>query len=170
MVQGKSAVDEAFDVAITRILGFEGGYGNNPNDPGGETNFGISKRSYPDLDIRNLTREEAIGIYKRDFWVGSRLDQLSPRIGGATLDLSVNMGLRAAVKLLQHAMVDCGATLELDGRLGPRTINASSRVELVPCLAALRWRACLFYLAIVEGRQSSSVFLKGWLRRACALQ
>jgi len=57
-----------FDTAFTRLLGHEGGYTNNPADPGGETNWGICKRSYPLLDIKNLTREQAAGIYYKDFW------------------------------------------------------------------------------------------------------
>jgi len=50
------------------ILRHEGGYVNNPNDPGGETKYGISKRSYPNVDIKNLTPEQALEIYHRDFW------------------------------------------------------------------------------------------------------
>lgn len=54
--------------AVEFILEFEGGYVNHPNDPGGETNFGISKRAHPDVDIKNLTRDDAIAIYKREYW------------------------------------------------------------------------------------------------------
>uniref|UniRef100_UPI0039E582BF glycosyl hydrolase 108 family protein n=1 Tax=Klebsiella pneumoniae TaxID=573 RepID=UPI0039E582BF len=57
-----------FDDLIGRVLGHEGGYVNDPRDPGGETQFGISKRAYPNVDIKGLTRETAISIYKRDFW------------------------------------------------------------------------------------------------------
>jgi lysozyme family protein len=60
--------DEAFDQAFTRLLGHEGGYVNNPADPGGETNWGISKRSYPQVDIKALTQQQAKWIYQRDFW------------------------------------------------------------------------------------------------------
>ncbi len=57
-----------FDDAFTRLLGNEGGYVNDPRDPGGETNWGISKRSYPTVDIKNLTRTQAEDIYMHDFW------------------------------------------------------------------------------------------------------
>lgn len=60
--------DQAFDLAVAFTLKWEGGYVNNPADPGGETNFGISKRSYPWLDIAKLTKEHATLIYYRDFW------------------------------------------------------------------------------------------------------
>ena len=57
-----------FDQAIEVILKHEGGYANNPNDSGGETKYGISKRSYPELNIRGLTRDYAKKIYEQDFW------------------------------------------------------------------------------------------------------
>ncbi len=59
---------EKFNKAVRIILAHEGGYVNHPADPGGETNMGISKRSYPDLDIKNLTVAMAKEIYFRDFW------------------------------------------------------------------------------------------------------
>jgi lysozyme family protein len=60
--------DERFEYVINIILNNEGGYNNNSNDKGGATKFGISSRSYPDVDIANLTKTEAKNIYKRDFW------------------------------------------------------------------------------------------------------
>jgi lysozyme family protein len=56
-------IDRAFDKAFDRLMGHEGGYTDNPKDPGGETNWGISKRSYPSVDIKNLTREQAGVLY-----------------------------------------------------------------------------------------------------------
>ena len=55
-----------FDHCIELVLGHEGGYVDDPNDAGGETNWGISKRAYKDVDIKNLTKEEAKAIYKKD--------------------------------------------------------------------------------------------------------
>ena len=69
-----------FDQAFDRLISNEGGYVNNPADPGGETNWGISKRSYPDVDIANLTREGAKAIYLRDFWQRGQMDQYDPAI------------------------------------------------------------------------------------------
>jgi lysozyme family protein len=66
-----------FLTAVERVLADEGGYVCNPSDPGGETNFGITKRSYPDLDIKGLTREDAIAIYWRDWWTKYGFDRLS---------------------------------------------------------------------------------------------
>ena len=69
-------MDERFRKAIEVILKYEGGYVNDPNDLGSETNFGISKRSYPNVDIKNLTKEQAIEIYHRDWWVRYEYDKM----------------------------------------------------------------------------------------------
>ena len=54
-----------FERAIDKTLAWEGGYVNDPKDPGGETKYGISKRAHPDVDIKNLSREKACAIYKK---------------------------------------------------------------------------------------------------------
>ncbi|MFS8082999.1 MAG: glycosyl hydrolase 108 family protein, partial [Ginsengibacter sp.] len=57
-----------FDAAVDSVLGEEGGYVNNPADPGGETQWGISKRAFPDVDIKALTRDAAKALYKAHYW------------------------------------------------------------------------------------------------------
>src|ERR1700739_2946173 len=99
---------ECFLKAAARVLANEGGYVNNPADPGGETNFGISKRSYPDLDIKNLTRDQAIAIYFRDWWTKYGFDRLTPEIGAKVFDLAVNEDDQHAVRSLQRALRGCG--------------------------------------------------------------
>lgn len=73
---------------------------NDPHDPGGETNFGISKRSYPNLDIRNLTADDAVRIYRQDYWLPAGCDKLPAPLALLVFDTAVNMGLGAAAKLL----------------------------------------------------------------------
>ena len=85
-------------------MGHEGRYSFNPKDPGGETNWGISKRSYPNLDIRNLTEDEAKAIYKKDFWDSMRIEKLPPLIQFDVFDTSVNAGRQKASQLLQRAV------------------------------------------------------------------
>ena len=65
-----------FDQCFEKVIGFEGGYTLDPKDPGGETNWGISKRAYPSIDIKNLTREGAKEIYKRDYWDRAQCDKI----------------------------------------------------------------------------------------------
>ena len=107
-----------FNTAINRILAHEGGYVNPKpsDDPGGETNWGISKRSYPDVDIKNLTRDQAIAIYKRDFWDRVHADEMPPAIAYQALDFAVNSGIETAVRKLQFA-----AGVADDGHWGPVT-------------------------------------------------
>ena len=99
--------------AIKNVLGREGGYVNNPADRGGETKFGISKGSYPNLDIANLTKEEAAAIYKRDYWDGMNIDQLPPEMREVVFDAAVNQGKDFASKALQQSGMDPAKFLAL---------------------------------------------------------
>lgn len=103
-----------FDTAFDRLIGHEGGYVNDPRDPGGETNWGISKRSYPQLDIRNLTREAAKVIYLRDFW--SVCSGIYESVLFQLFDGAVHHGIGNAVRIAQRAIgvVD-------DGHWGPHS-------------------------------------------------
>lgn len=85
-----------FQRCILFVLSEEGGYVNSPADPGGETNFGISKRSYPDVDIRALTKAQAIEIYRRDYWTPSGAAVAPWPMCLAILDAAVLQGLRMA--------------------------------------------------------------------------
>lgn len=86
-------MDTKFDKAIKVVLAHEGGYVNDPNDLGGETNFGISKRSYPTVDIKNLTREQAVEIYRGDWWERYRYGDIEDLdVATKVFDLAVNMG------------------------------------------------------------------------------
>ena len=74
---------EAFAKAIAFTLQREGGHVNDPDDPGGETNFGLSKRAYPYLDIAGLTLDQATHIYRRDYWDRpglNRVAEVSPEV------------------------------------------------------------------------------------------
>jgi lysozyme family protein len=84
-----------FNISIETILTNEDGYVFNPNDPGGETNYGISKRAYPNLDIKNLTRDAAKEIYRRDFW---RYDSIvNQDVATKIFDIGANQGPITAV-------------------------------------------------------------------------
>jgi len=93
-----------FDVAFDRVIGVEQGYVNDPSDPGGETNFGVSRRSYPDVDIKALTREGAKAIYRRDFWDVLAADQLPDAVVFEAMDFAVHSGPGTAVRYLQRAV------------------------------------------------------------------
>lgn len=86
-----------FDTAFDMLIGHEGGYTEGHGDPGGETNWGISKRAYPLVDVKNLTREGAKEIYLRDFW--GKLPDVHPTIQFHLFDFAVNSGLSAALRV-----------------------------------------------------------------------
>jgi len=87
-----------FENAVQFVLQKEGGYVNHPNDPGGETNFGISKRAYPDVDIANLTAADAIAIYHRDYWQPVAEEISDPTMRLVVFDAAVNHGVNRALK------------------------------------------------------------------------
>ena len=146
-----------FDQAFDRLISNEGGYVNNPDDPGGETKFGISKRSYPLVDIKNLTREQAKAIYLRDFWQRGQMDQYDGAISFQAFDAAVNHGIETAIRLLQRA-----ADVADDGHIGPITvaaIKAKSVTDMLMLYVAWRIR---FWTKL----STWPTFGKGWANRA----
>ena len=93
-----------FDEIIIHVLEEEGGYVNDPSDKGGETNYGISKRSYPNVDIKALIPSDAVNIYYNDYWIPSKAGKLDADIMHTYFDMVVNMGQGNAVKILQQAI------------------------------------------------------------------
>lgn len=110
----------AFERAFRVVVGEEGGYCDDPRDPGGETKFGISKRAYPNEDIKALTLDRARFLYKRDYWDRIRGDELPYRWALIVFDAAVNQGVDAATRMMQDAL-----GVMVDGRIGPRTIAAA---------------------------------------------
>lgn len=98
-----------FDKAIEILLDEEKGYVFHPDDPGGETNFGITKRVYPDLNIKTLTREDAVDIYYRDYWDKLSLHLLPPGLNLMVFDCAVNQGQPTAIQFLKSASIACDA-------------------------------------------------------------
>ena len=157
-------MDKKFNKAVEIVLSHEAGYVNDPDDPGGETKFGISKKAYPDLDIQNLTRDDAIEIYYRDWWLKYRYCELrDDQLAGKVFDLSVNMGPAAAHTHLQLAVMKTSdKIIKLDGIIGPQTIaavNAHPSPRLL--LAELKLMTIKYYADI-----NNPKFLRGWIYRA----
>ena len=92
-----------FLAAFQIVVGIEAGYVNDPHDPGGETKFGISKRSYPNLNIAQLTLEEAQAIYQRDFWYPTGCESMPWERALCAFDCAVNQGEQAEELLNAHA-------------------------------------------------------------------
>lgn len=149
-----------FDTAILEVLKHEGGYVNNPSDPGGETNFGICKRVYPKIDIKNMTAQDAIAIYRRDYW-RPYYDKMPYRVAAKTFDLAVNMGHSQAHRVLQRAVdaVD-------DGIIGAQTLEAVEAQDEDTTLKNMVQEQLRVYERIIARRQESKVFMAGWTKRA----
>ena len=155
----------SFEEAVEAVLRHEGGYVNDPSDPGGATKFGISSRSYPHLNIQDLTREQAIAEYRR-IWIAGPYEDLADPIGMKLFDIAINMGSRAAAACLQRACRACGADVQEDGVVGPRTIDAAAAAGQMRLLPALRSEAACHYRMICETNPRLARFRNGWLARA----
>ena len=151
-----------FEEIIEQVLEHEGGYVNDPKDLGGETKYGITKRFYPDIDIKNLTIEQAKEIYKKDYWDRNRVESLPQELWHIFFDMCVNMGRRTAVKVLQRAANNKGRNIDVDGGLGPATIGALKGVE-VDRVRAYRVK---FYVDLITDKPEQEKFFLGWFRRA----
>lgn len=117
-----SSTSERFRAVFKDLIGVEGGYVNRPHDPGGETKYGITKRSYPLLDIKNLTLDHAYDIYWSDFWLALGCDKLAIGLDRFVFDFGVNSGVPTVARKLQAA---CGTLA--DGKIGPKTLAALSQ-------------------------------------------
>ena len=151
-----------FNEIIEKVLEHEGGYVNDPKDLGGETKYGITKRFYPDVDIKNLTVEQAKEIYKKDYWDRNRVESLPQNLWHIYFDMCVNMGKRTAVKVLQRAANNKGKNIDVDGGLGPMTIGALKGVEL----DRVRAYRVKFYVDLITDKPEQEKFFLGWFRRA----
>ena len=153
-----------FDDIIEKVLEHEGGYVDDPTDAGGETKYGISKRAYPDEDIKELTIERAKELYKRDYWDRYRTADLPDRLRHIYVDMCINMGGGRAIKILQEACNSKNANkIDIDGGIGPATIKAASSVEPF----RLRAYRVMFYAELVMKKPEQERFWVGWFRRSC---
>ena len=145
-----------FDQCFDKLIAHEGGYVNDPKDNGGETNWGISKRAYPQVDIKNLTRDAAKELYKRDYWDRAQCDRLPPTLAYLLFDAAVNSGIGQAIRFLQRAI----GTAD-DGVLGPLTLAAVQRFDAESLCARFIGQRLDFMTRL----STFDYFGKGWARR-----
>jgi len=151
-----------FKDLIGDILKREGGYVDHPSDPGGETKYGIAKRSHPKEDIKNLTKERATEIYEKEYWTPSKASSLPGSLQETYFDMVVNMGQRRAVKILQKACNSKGCKLVVDGLIGRNTLRESKRIDD----SRLKVFRILFYTDLITRKPKLADFIVGWIRRA----
>lgn len=131
-----------FKKSLEFTLKWEGGYVNDPSDPGGETKWGISKRAFPELDIRNLTEQQAADIYANHYWDAAGCDGLPLPLCTCVFDTAVNHGVERAVRWLRNAP-------DVDTYLTTRKN---------------------FYIDLVKKDPIKQKYLRGWLARVGDLQ
>lgn len=148
-----------FEKAFERVIGYEGGYVFDPRDAGGETKYGISKRAYPNLDIKNLTLDQAKEIYRRDYWNRLHLDEIPDCVRFDLFDAAVNSGVSAAAKFLQRA-----AGTNADGVIGKLTIAAANGIDP----ERLDKRLSGYRLQYLADLSSFPTFGRGWVRRVAS--
>lgn len=146
------------DTIIDWIIEIEGGdeYVNNLNDPGGETKYGISKRSYPELNIQTLTKHMAQVIYKTDYWNKIRGDDLPTGLDLLLMDTAINCGVKTAVMMLQGAV-----RAREDGIFGPKTMKKLQATHLSDVISEIVARRGVYYASI----DTFTHFGLGWMRR-----
>lgn len=145
----------SFLPAFKHLMTEEGGYVVDPNDPGGETKYGISKKQYPNIDIKALTMDQAEAIYRRDYW--DKLPFVSEPVDSLLFNAAVNVGVRPAIKFLQRAI-----HAKDDGYWGPksqRALDRSSVRQLVTDFCA-EWAR---YYALLD--DIDDFYARGWMSR-----
>jgi lysozyme family protein len=162
-------VADDFARAIAFLWPDEGGLVDDPADPGGVTNFGLSLRANPELGrsgIIALTAATAAAIYLRKWWTPYRYGLLAWPASGKLFDLAVNIGSEIACRMLQGACGDCGNLVAIDGLVGPLLAAAVQACD--PQALHARWveLAELHYRLIEGHRPADARFLRGWIARA----
>jgi lysozyme family protein len=137
-------------------MGHEGKYVNDPHDPGKETNWGISKRAYPNLIIKELTREDAKVIYKRDFWNKINASSLPEGIMFQLFDFAVNSGIEISIRYFQRAL-----GVADDGYFGPISDAAAHNMTETDMIMRLNAERLDFMTRLSNWKD----FSIGWARR-----
>jgi len=154
---------ETFNEIIETVLTHEGGYVNDPTDLGGETKYGITKKFYPSVDIKNLTKEQAKKIYHQDYWKPAKCDEVPLHLRHIYFDMCVNFGRRGAVKVLQRAANSTiKDKLEVDGGIGSKTLSAIQKLSI----DRVRAYRVLRFANLVIKKPEQERFWVGWYRRA----
>ena len=162
---------ENFDKCLALLLAHEGGFVNHPQDPGGMTNLGVTKRVWEEWtghevdekQMRALTPELVAPLYKRKYWDACRSDDLVSGVDYCVFDVAVNSGPGRAIKFLQSCV-----GVNVDGGFGPRTLAAVKVAEQDP--ERLIELYCAKRLEFLQTLKTFETFGKGWSRRVAEVK
>jgi lysozyme family protein len=161
-------MEDRFGICLAFTLRAEGGYVDDPADPGGATNMGITLATYRewsddprlgDLQVKDMTQKTAGAIYRSLYWNQLRADALPPGVDLSVFDMGVNAGIWRSARLLQRALGFTGE--EVDGSIGPETLVAADRFDARTLVSNLADRQAAYYRSLAN----FSIFGSGWLRR-----
>ena len=159
-----------FPICLAFTLKSEGGYSDNPADPGGATMEGITLSTYRDWehdqtltaeDLKQITSEEVSSIYQANYWTSTLCDSLPPGVDLMCFDMSVNAGTSRSVKLLQATV---GSSI--DGTMGPNTLANVAKIDATMLINQLAIHQSAFYKSLA----TFPTFGNGWLSRVHARQ
>lgn len=150
----------SFKQIFDRLIGHEGGYVDDPRDPGGETNWGVTKRTaqangYTGT-MKTMTRQQAYEIYRRAFWLRYNCEQMPDAVAYQFFDAAVNHGFGNASRMLQRAV-----NVADDGIIGNMTIAAIKKMAISDVIMRLNAERLEFYCKL----GTFATFGKGWVRR-----
>ena len=153
--------DNRFQQAVKRTKLIEGGYDNNENDRGGETNYGISTKFYPNEDIKNMTPERACAIFYRDYWIKHKINQLPDELADIVFDNGIVQGQKTSIRHLQRAL-----GVKADGIIGSDTLNAINYANYSTIKQEFINNVKSRIKAIVTKNPSQETFKNGWINRS----
>ena len=136
------------------------GYVNDPDDSGGETKFGVARNANPDLNITELTWDQAKAAYYVRYWLAGKCDRLTPRTAVLHFDGCVNHGIKRANMFLQRAI-----GVNPDGIVGPVTLAKAATLPTISMCNNICDQREQFYRSIVDNNPTQAKYLAGWLRR-----
>ena len=150
-------MSEKFDRALQFVLAHEGCFSDDLNDSGGLTRWGISQKAHPDVNISNLTKEQATEIYRNEYWGTCRCDDMPSALAFVVFDMAVNQGVGVAIRDLQKLV-----GVKVDGIIGPDTLTAISVNSMIGNLI-MNLTTERIYRYMLTGK---TVYIKGWAKRA----
>lgn len=156
-----------FEPAFAFVTKNEGGYDDDTDDRGGETFMGISKASYPNLDIKNLKIKDVKEIYRKDYWESTFVSKIKNELISIKMfDLCVLMGENQAGVIFQRCLNAAGHQVFIDGEIGEQSMSAFAKIQNIEgFLWLLRAEAISFFTLLVKQNSSQSKFFKGWVAR-----
>lgn len=157
-------MENNFEQCLALVLKHEGGYVNNPRDPGGRTNLGVTQKVWEEwvghpvdeAAMKALGPQDVAPLYKKNYWDKIKGDQLPAGVDYACFDLAVNSGVGRAAKILQKAV-----GVNPDGAIGPATMDAVASSDA----RNLATEICDLRLAFLQSLPTFDTFGKGWTRR-----